>query len=405
LNPRAKKNAPVMILGGSSNALSIARSLGRQGIDVYLSVLKKNCAYYTRHSKEIFPFEDKKEVESFWLDLLISNKKNEIEGAVIFPCNDDGVEFVAKHRSTLEEYYILDESIPEMMFIMLNKLESMELAKSIGIPVPKYLYVKDPGNTGKLELDFKYPLIIKPLYSHLFQKAFNGDKFFFVENERELFRKLEKVHEKNQEIIISELIPGPDTLLGSYYTYIDNEGNCLFHFTKRVIRRFPVNKGQATYHITGWNEEIAELGKKFFLLSGYRGLGNVEFKRDTRDGQLKLMECNPRFTACHELLTRCGMDIARIIYNHLVGLPVPKIERYKDNLTLWFPYRDYMAYKQLKEQNEITLGEWIKSLARKQVLPHFKLSDPMPVIAPLLNSIAKKLAEDRKNGGLNENFT
>ncbi|MCB0295601.1 MAG: carboxylate--amine ligase, partial [Calditrichaeota bacterium] len=150
-----------------------------------------------------------------------------------------------------------------------------------------------------------------------------GEKLFFVNNWEELEARLEQVLSHGLKVILSEMIPGPDTQLASYYTYIDKNGQLLFHFTKRVVRRFPKNNGQGSYHITEWVEEVAEIGKKFFLGVGLRGLGNVEFKKDLRDGQWKIIECNPRFTAAHEQLVRCGMDISLLIYNHLAGRPLP----------------------------------------------------------------------------------
>lgn len=169
-------------------------------------------------------------------------------------------------------------------------------------------------------------------------------------------------------------------------------GDPLFHYTEKVVRRFPKNNGQGTYHITAWDPEIAELGLKFFRGINFRGLGNVEFKRDLRDNKLKIIECNPRFTAAHELLVRCGMDISLAIYNHLTGLPVPHLNSYKQGMTLWFPYRDFMAYKELKPLNEITLGQWLKSLIHtQQVVPHFRWLDPMPTLAPFLLSVKGRI--------------
>ena len=52
-------------------------------------------------------------------------------------------------------------------------------------------------------------------------------------------------------------------------------------------------------------------------------MGNVEFKRDTRDGRLKLIECNHRFTAANELVRRAGIDLARIAYDRACGDDVP----------------------------------------------------------------------------------
>ena len=58
---------------------------------------------------------------------------------------------------------------------------------------------------------------------------------------------------------------------------------------------------------------MRELGLAFLRGAGVRGLANVEFKRDERDGRLKLIECNYRFTAPNEQFRRAGMDLALFV--------------------------------------------------------------------------------------------
>ncbi len=187
------------------------------------------------------------------------------------------------------------------------------------------------------------------------------------------------------------MIPGPDHLLASYYTYLDSDGQPLFHFTKRIIRRFRKNEGLACYQITDWDGEVAELGLRFFQRIGMRGLANVEFKRDLRDGQLKLIECNPRFTAAQALLVGCGFDIASFIYDHLTGRPVEPPRSYRNGVRMWNPGRDFLAYWELRASNELTFGGWLKSVCHPQVLPFFQMSDPLPSLALAMASFKHRL--------------
>lgn len=390
---RTSAKPPVVVLGGSSNALAIARSMSGNGVDVYLSILDKNCASYTRLAKKIYAFRDKKRVQEFWGDLLLGGKHPELQGGVLFPCSDDGVEFTAKNSGELRKNYLLDEADPEVHLTMLDKRKTMEKARTLGIPVPQFAVIDSAADIPAIDFDtLKFPLIVKPQHSHLFQKAFDGAKLFFANNRDELNFHLNASLEKNLKVIVSEMIPGPDTQLGSYYTYLDKNDQTLFHYTKAVVRRFPKNNGQGCYHITRWNPEVAELGLRFFRGVGLKGLGNVEFKKDVRDGQWKLIECNPRFTAAHELLVKCGMSIDWMIYNHLIGAPVQPVDKFKENMTLWYPRRDWLAYKELEALGELTFGEWLKSVAKPQVLPHFRLTDPMPTLGPFWISLKNRLA-------------
>ena len=386
-----EKKSPVLLLDGIQSALSLTRSLGRRGIKIYHSCADNAIVKYSKYCTKSFPYPNKEKVHEFWTDLLLNQNNFIPQGSVIFPCNDDAVEFVAKNRDALAANYILDESVPEIHLTMLNKKKTSQLAKSLNISIPNFWEIEKSEELEQIASQVVFPVIIKPHNSLLFQKHFGGKKYFFANNLEDLNSHLKKVFDKNIKFMICEFIPGPDTLSGSYATYMDANGNCLFHFTKKIIRRYPINEGVASYYKTDWDEQIAELGLKFFQGIEFRGLGMIEFKKDLRDGHLKMIECNPRFTAHQELLVRSGIDISEIIYNHLVGLPVPKIDKYKEDVRLWYPIRDFGAYKQLRRRKDITFWGWIKSILHKPVFPYFKWKDPLPSIMLYFVSLKKFL--------------
>ena len=189
--------------------------------------------------------------------------------------------------------------------------------------------------------------------------------------------------------MLVEKIEGPDSLLCSYYTYIDADGEPTYHFTKRIIRRFPVNMGDACYHVTDWNPEVAELALAFFRHVGLRGVANVEFKRDRRDGRLKLIECNARFTAANCLVTAAGLDLARDVYLRIVGEPFSLPSDYRKGLRLWQPSNDVRAFLDLRRRGELGLPGWVASLAHRQTFAFFRWDDPRPAIVRATGRITR----------------
>ena len=164
---------------------------------------------------------------------------------------------------------------------MLDKLETLALAQSVNVPAPRFWQVDDPAQLNALEETLTFPLIVKPIHSHLFQAKFGGRKYLTVTSLAEVRAAMARVWEAGLQAMICEWFPGPDHLLSSYYTYIDKNGTPAFHFTKKkVIRRFPKNEGLTSYHITDWDPEVAEMGLRFLAGINFRGLANVEFKRD-----------------------------------------------------------------------------------------------------------------------------
>jgi predicted ATP-grasp superfamily ATP-dependent carboligase len=149
--------------------------------------------------------------------------------------------------------------------------------------------------------------------------------------------------------------------------------------------------GTACYHVTDRIPEAVELGNRLFRHAGLRGLANVEFKRDPRDGQLKLIECNARFTASDCLVARSGFDLARFVYHRLTGRPQPEVGWTKVGIRLWDPLRDFQSYLELRKTGQLSFARWLASTMHRQTFPYFEWSDPMPALARLTLPLRKRL--------------
>src|SRR5688572_3323569 len=68
-----------------------------------------------------------------------------------------------------------------------------------------------------------------------------------------------------------------------------------------------------------WVDEVVEQGLRYLHCLGNYGLAQVEFKRDPRDGEYKLMEINPRLWQWHGLAAACGVDLVDLAYRELLG--------------------------------------------------------------------------------------
>src|SRR5260370_5476433 len=161
--------------------------------------------------------------------------------------------------------------------------------------------VRTRDQLDKAASALRFPLIMKPLDSP--ERLLLKFKTALIADSAELIRRFSAAAEAGVGVVLMEYIAGGDDRLCSYYTYLDERGNPLVHFTKRVKRRYPLESGDGTYHVTGWIPEAADLGLRFFRHLNFRGLGNIEFKWDECDRKLKVIEVNARFTASDCLLT------------------------------------------------------------------------------------------------------
>jgi predicted ATP-grasp superfamily ATP-dependent carboligase len=371
---------PVIIAGGDINALSIARSLGRAGVEIYAINAPRALAKYSRFCKWIETARGSGTLQEDLTAYLLGSESEHLRGSVLLAASDVVIELIATHRQQLSKKFRLDLSNPAAQLCMLNKLCTYRAARAVGVPTPKFWVADTREQIRNLKDDLVFPLILKPILSHEFKDKFNGAPFVQARRFDEVLDAFDAVSNAGIKTFLVEVIPGPDDKLCSYYTYLDESGQNLFDYTKRIIRRFPVNMGAGVYHITDNVADIKELSLKLFRHVGLRGIANAEFKLDERDNQLKLIECNARFTAADCLLTASGLNLSLFVYNRLTGRPQQVPETYRLGLRLWHPLRDYMGYRQLNKMGLLTFRHWVRSVMHPQIFPIFRWYDPLPAI-------------------------
>lgn len=366
---------PAVLLGGALNALSVARSLHAHDIavDVLGDGRIEPLVRHSRACRRFVAVPDTQERVEAWMAWL-----SDCEPAVLLPCSDEGVEFIAEHRSALEQGgHRPAQANDQALSDMLDKARTYELAREAGVAAPRTLTLSHVEDLE--DLDFPFPCAIKPRYSHSFTSHFHPEaKAFTVSDAQEARRLLEPILAAGHSMLLTEVIPGRDDRFRSYYTYMDESGEPLLHFTKRKLRQYPTRFGLGSYHLTEWHPEIAELGLRFARHAGLRGIVNVEFKQDERDGRFKLIECNPRVTAADAQVRAAGLDLALIAYNRLAGGPMPQLDSFKDGLGLWFPVDDIRALREYRRTGQLTYLQWLRTMLHRQVPPVFSWRDPKP---------------------------
>jgi predicted ATP-grasp superfamily ATP-dependent carboligase len=385
---------PAIILGGTTNALSVARSLGRAGVKVHAINWSAAPVRYSRYCHWL-PVPWNGNDQESWARYLLGPESNRLGGAVLLAASDQAIELIADHRERLEARFILDESNRDAQRCMLNKLATYQQAVAAGVATPRFWTAATRADILVLRDELVFPLLVKPHFAHRFGERLGeslGKRFALVQTFDQLLTAHQAISEAGIDAMLVEVIPSPDDRLCSYYTYLDEESNPLFHFTKRVIRKFPAGRGDACYHITDWNPEVRDLGLRLFRQVRLRGLANVEFIRDDRDGQLKLIECNARFTAANSLVADSGCDLARFVYFRLIGRPVPPPQTYAQGKRLWYPVQDFKAFRELRAKNQLTFWRWLGSLAHRKILPYFRWSDPLPTIVNGLRAVGADIA-------------
>ena len=371
---------PALIVGGDANALSVARSLRRLGVRVYVISEPGTCVRYSRHCRWIGVHPG----EGAWDDAvaryLLGPDAGHLRGAVLLACSDSALELAARRADALRRRYRLDLANPAAQLAMLDKLATYRHAAAAGVPTPRFWVAGSRADLAALRGELAYPLIVKPRVAHRAKRQFNR-KHEVVGSFDELCAAFEASRGGGVEVLLVEQVPGGDEELCSYYTYLDEAGKAVFDFTKRVVRRYPAGMGLGSCHVTDDVPAIKELSLRLLRQAGLRGLAAVEFKRDPRDGQYKLIECNARFTAADALVAASGCDLGAFIYRRSVGLAPPPSLPFRRGMRLWDPVTDCLAFLELRRAGRLTLAGWLGSLVHRPTFAFFRWSDPLPALA------------------------
>ena len=366
---------PALLLGGAVNTLSVARSLGGRGIPVdVVSPTNPEVVKASRFVRRVvsLPREQGHGAVVEWL-------RSGPRGAVVIPCSDDGVELLASHRDQLVELgYRPMEGDDALLLAMLDKQRTYELAARVGVAVPRTMPVQSRSELETALRQLRLPCALKPRHAHEFARRFPG-KGVVSTDASALLAAYEQVAAAGVQVVLTEIVPGPD-VYRSCYSCIDAEGQPLFAITKRKLRQHPIGFGNGTLHETSVDPDVAAEGVRFLTGIGFRGLGNVEFKEDERDGTLRLIECNVRPTAADALLRRAGFDVAHMIYSRALDQPWQPPAAYAPGVRQWHPVDDVRALVGYRKAGHMGVRGWLRSVAGRPVLPVLALDDPMPSV-------------------------
>jgi predicted ATP-grasp superfamily ATP-dependent carboligase len=152
----------------------------------------------------------------------------------------------------------------------------------------------------------------------------------------------------------------------------------------RRTRQHPVEFGRVTTHAeTVRLPELEDMGRRVLDAMGYRGISEVEFMRDPRDGTFKLIEINARFWAWHSLAIKAGVDLPYLMYLNALGESVQAGE-YEEGIHWLRLLVDLPVSVSQATKGKLDLGAYLRSWRGKRTFSVFSLRDPLPFFAEVL---------------------
>ncbi|MBU0579646.1 MAG: ATP-grasp domain-containing protein [Candidatus Margulisbacteria bacterium] len=386
------KKASVLVVGSHVSGLAVIRALGAKGIKpVALSYEKSDFGNVSKYVSEKVTIPHPRLEEENFIDFLIGNV-HRWKDALIIDTDDNGAVTISKHKHELLDYYKVATAEWELLKNFLEKKEAHKLALECNVPHPKNFLPKTIVDLDEIKDHINYPVILKPVRGHEFYSKFHI-KNFEVNTYEELLSKFRLCIDENQEVMLQEIIVGPETNLYKMQTYINSKGLLSAKFFWNKIRQHPPMFGVGRVGISSErNEEVEHLSQKLIEHSKYKGYFSIEFKKDLRDDQLKLMEVNVRMPRNGMLAVASGVNFPWIIYKDLAEDEQIIIDDYIKN----FYYIEigldlYNAIFHHKKEKFKIKDYILPYLSKNKVFAIFSLSDIKPFIKLLLLLFSKFL--------------
>lgn len=402
INP--DRDAPVaFVLGLFETGLAAVRSLARAGIPVVgLEADPSQPGFKSRYCRARRCPDPMEQPEAL-LEFLVAEGKTLGSQGILFPASDAYVLFVSRHRDQLQPYFRFMLPPPEVVEAILNKRGQYELAERFGIPYPPTFYPESPADLEPIQHQLQYPVFIKPYYSHLWREKFPGTKGFVARSPQELLDRFAEVKRAQLQAMVQSIVPGPTPNQLELSVYLDSAGQLLACFSIRKIRQYPPEFGVGTLVESGFYPELLEVSLPFLRAIGFCGIGNIEFKRDAGDGQLKLIELNARLWEQNAQAAQCGLNYPLIQYLDLLGQPPAPQTQFPVGVKWVDPLADFMAFWYEYRQGRLSPWAWLASWRKAQTFAPFAWDDPLPGLRSIgygkkllrLSSYLRQVADER----------
>jgi D-aspartate ligase len=378
---RGARPCGALILGADYRALGAARSLGRRGVPVWMLAERADpLATVSRYARRhiVWPQSDDVGRVAFLRDLAATSR---IKGWAVIPSADNTAGMVARSHHELSEDYLLTTPSWEAVRWAYDKRLTYELAERVGVPCPATVRVRDGLDpaTGRTS----FPAVLKPAVKEK-SNALTTAKAWRIDSRDELERRYREACElMNPELlVVQELVFGGGE--GQFsYAALCRDGEPLAALTARRTRQYPADFGRASTFVETIDcPEVVEPSLRLLRELRWTGLVELEYKRDSRDGVLKLLDMNPRIWGWHTLCGRAGIDFPWLLWQLACGEEIPSLHPRIGVRWLRFTTDTPTAVREMLARR-LPLREYARSLRRPRESAIFAWDDPMPGLAEI----------------------
>jgi predicted ATP-grasp superfamily ATP-dependent carboligase len=298
-------------------ALAVARTLGRLGVPVYAVA---EDAYtplaMSRHLTKAFVWDSCPTDPESFVNAMSLIAHFIARPTIIFPMDDLSAVSVAENAAILARWFIIPSVPPRLPRQLANKACFHALCAEIGIPLARSVVPRSLDDVRAFTDSTEFPVVVKATEQWLPLKDTFVTKV--IQTPEQLLDLCENYnYEGSQRLIIQEHIPGEDWICHGYYNF---DKNINVTFTGIKLRSYPPDAGSTALGLSLDNETLRCVSEKLLKAVAYSGIIDMDWRKDERDGQYKILDCNPRVGQNFRMFeNRAGIDVVRAQHLDLSG--------------------------------------------------------------------------------------
>ncbi|NJC71275.1 ATP-grasp domain-containing protein [Planosporangium thailandense] len=379
---RSPRRPPAVLLGAGVNLIEVTRALAVAGIPSAIAAPDQDAARLSRHTTVVATHNwsdpEAASGEDRLIQRLVSYARTQPGPPPLFFTSDEALLFVSRYRDALGAAYRFAIADPDTVETLADKARFAVLAERLGVRAPRTrILAPRPGAVPDDVSRLRFPLIVKPYRRDRgwHEVVATAKKALQVGDEQDLRTLWRPLAALGAPVVVQEAVPGPESRVESYHVYVDRDGRTAAEFVGQKIRTMPPEFGHTTALTITDTPDVLKQGRELVRVLGLRGVAKVDFKR-APDGELFVLEVNPRFHLWHHPGARAGVNIPALVYADLTGAPRPASGPARAGVR-WVHPRDVSS----AGADDVSIWRWIRWAGGCDAKAFWAWDDPLPLIA------------------------
>jgi len=254
--------------------------------------------------------------------------------AVALATDDEAAILLAAHRAELADLFLLPPVDPALPGRLADKQGLYTLCREHGVPTPETATATSVETLRDAVKRLGLPVVVKnpAPWERLLTPVVTGTT---VLRDQEEVSAVEHALERSRHgsVLVQEYLPPADGSAAQAedwfaHLYCPTCERPPLVFTGIKLRSWPHGGGVTARGHAAAHPRLAAATADFCRAIGYRGIADLDWRRDPRDGRLKLVDFNPRVGAQFQVFrSTAGIDVVRAMYLDLTGRAVPHGEQ------------------------------------------------------------------------------